>query len=309
MKTKHIILILALFNFSAVFAQIARDQDLVTLKNGYQVLGYIVEQQPGKLIKIYRPNQNDTMSVNMEDIDKISKIMVQTFSEKKREKKDTTIRIGRFNNKKNVFQFSYMFFMSLNYDVRNELLLFNDQNALFLQGGSIAYYRSLKNIYFPGLAVSYCGSKKYQTTRSSSYDSIYSYTDITNSFFQIMFENKFRICLGNPQNHRVTTLIGLNVGYVFDNSYYHYVSVGGKYKSDSYTEQSNGNFILQATFNLKVNPDNNSGFILEPGYAYYNPVIYQFQNHKESSTYSLTTHLGNIKGNYHLFTFRLSYFF
>ena len=78
---KYTLLTCLLFSMITLHAQIQRDQDLVTLKNGTQYLGYIIEQKPGKHIKIFRPTVNDTVMAKMEDIDKLSKILIQSFSE------------------------------------------------------------------------------------------------------------------------------------------------------------------------------------------------------------------------------------
>ena len=48
---------------------------------------------------MYRPNQNDTVSVNLEDIDKITKVMVNPNATAKEKKKDSTMTTGRYNNK------------------------------------------------------------------------------------------------------------------------------------------------------------------------------------------------------------------
>lgn len=73
------LLLVLLSATSTMQAQSIRDQDLVTLKNGYQVLGYIVEQRPGKTIKVFRPLENDTVEIAMPDVSKLNKIWSSLF--------------------------------------------------------------------------------------------------------------------------------------------------------------------------------------------------------------------------------------
>lgn len=293
MKTKYYLTIIVLIYSLLTYAQQPqRDQDLITLKNGYQYLGYIVEQQPGKLIKMYRPTQNDTISVNMEEIDKLSKILVQTFSEKKRTKKDSILILGRFNNKRNVYQFSYLTFIH--------------ERSNFVQGFSTAYYRNFNNRYYSGVGVNFFINRENTIYNdfpyvSSNVVSIYTAKinqEITQ--IQVMYENKFNLYF-KPQKKRFMPQLGLNAGYVFDYSTGAYIQPMPK--TGVAYEKHKGNFIGQVTLAIKINPDNNSGFIIEPGYAYYDPIIRQYTS-KENGTY-----LGYVRRTPHLFTFRLSYFF
>ena len=296
MKTNYFILLILLLNVVLIFAQDPqRDQDLITLKNGYQYLGYVVEQQPGKLIKIYRPTQNDTVIVNIENIDKLSKIMVQVFSEKKRSKSDTTLLIGRFNNKKNVYQFSYIIFQNIGS---------SNYGSDFIQGFGATYYRNFNNKYYAGLGVNFFINRKntvYSNPQSaSSFITTYSpYINENITQLQVMYENKFNLYF-KPQKRRLMPQLGINAGYVFDSSTGKYIQT---FNTNVKYEKHKGNFIGQVTLAIKINPDNNSGFIIEPGYSYYNPIIKQYDSEQNG------VYLGYVRRSPHLFTFRLSYFF
>ena len=264
------------------FSQIKRDQDLITLKNGYQLLGFIVEQQPGTAVKIFRPTQNDTITVKMEEIDKLSKIFVDTFSAQKMSKKDTSLIIGRFNNKKNVFQLSYLM-------VNGGQYYYGDA----LKGIGIAYYRSIKNHYLVGLSTSIASFSNFDDYSYSNYT-------IRSTCIQLLVENKIRLSR-RPQNKRFTALLGVNAGYVFDNSYVHTGIVSG---DETYVQkiEYTGNYTLQANISFKVNPDNNSGFIIEPGIAMYQPRLKLYNSDGAYLGYKQVANSG-------LLSLRLSYFF
>ena len=110
-------ILLSLAFINNAFAQTNSDQDLITLKNGYQYLGYIIEMQPGKSIKMYRPVKNDTIIINMEDVEIRSVVSgnVETAKEdseikskqKNGIKKNETTGLNKFNNKLNINQFSF----------------------------------------------------------------------------------------------------------------------------------------------------------------------------------------------------------
>jgi hypothetical protein len=297
MKMKYTLLAIMLFSLAATNAQVQRDQDLVTLKNGTQYLGYIIEQKPGKHIKIFRPTVNDTVMAKMEDIDKLSKILIQSFSEKKIDSIDTIIETGRYNNKKNVFQFSF---------ASNYCEFYGDN---FIKGVSMAYYKNYNNRFYVGIGTTIFMNQKNEKL---IYDKtlVHSVSLKKNiQQFHLLLENKLRLSR-NYQNKRLTTLLGINAGYVFEKTSAEY-PYSPLYKTNSVQyEENKGNFILQTSLALKVNPDNNSGFIIEPGYAFYSPVVKQYNMRlNDASSSAIGNYLGYRKEACHLFTFRLSYFF
>lgn len=282
MKTKYFILILIVFSWTNLFSQIQRDQDLITLKNGFQLLGFIIEQQPGTAVKIFRPTQNDTVLVKMEEIDKLSKIMVNTFSEKTITQKDTSLKIGRYNNKKNVYQLSYLFQAGGLYSAS-------------MQGAGFAYYRNYRNYYYAGISGSYLSGYNESIDYQTGATKVYSY-----SRFQLVFENKLRLSR-RLQNKRFTTLLGVNAGYVFEGSYTN-TNIISSDNSKIRKEDFVGNYMLQTNLSFKINPDNNSGFIIEPGLIFYKPK----QKLYNSDGFYLGYQNNPI---YEMFSLRMSYFF
>jgi len=84
MRILYLIIALVLYcQLSA--AQLPSELDKVTLNNGEEHIGYIIEQMPGKHIKLYRPEENDTLTVTMEDITKLNKL-ISGISKKKKVK-------------------------------------------------------------------------------------------------------------------------------------------------------------------------------------------------------------------------------
>lgn len=49
-------------------------KDKVTLKDSSEYIGYIVEQTPGKEIKLYRAIEMDTLVLDMSDVLRLNKI-------------------------------------------------------------------------------------------------------------------------------------------------------------------------------------------------------------------------------------------
>jgi hypothetical protein len=294
---KSIFIFFTLLVCTNVFSQTKRDQDLVTLKNGNQFLGYIIEQKPGKTIKLYRPTVNDTVTVQMAEIDKLTKIFVESFADKKIETTDTIIETGRFNNKKNVYQISYAAHFCEGYGNN------------FVTGFSAAWYHSFNNKYFAGFSATIFQN---QANTLDIYDRTAEAVitlDKTINQAQFMFENKFRLSR-KPQNKRITTLFGVNVGYVLDNSRTDYPSRSVQNIYDVNYETSKGSFMFQTNLQFKVNPDNNSGFAVEPGYAYYAPIIRQYaSNVTDASGEPLGIYLGYRLEKCHIFTLKIGYFF
>ncbi len=267
-------------------AQVQRDQDLVTLKNGYQLLGYVIEQRPGKLIKVYRPVENDTVEVALTDVAKLTKIWVQPFSEKKMEARDSIIP-GRFNNKKNVFTVTYVW-----------QVLDIEQKAR--RGLGFSWNRSISRNYQAGLGTIVFGRQNPMPQRSEWFTSF-----VNHSFMQVhvLFSNQIR--LGKKvQNHRFSTLLSVNPGWVIDRTKTTFNSGDGDLKLGY--EQSRGGFTFQTGIVFRINPDNQSGFALEPGYSFYGHQVKQFASEPGTAG---STYLGFRREMNHLFTLKLSYFF
>ncbi len=270
-------------------AQMQRDQDLVTLKNGYQILGYVIEQQPGKLIRVYRPEENDTVVARMDEINKLTKIWVQTYSELKIETPpQDTLRFGRFNNKKNVFAATYVFQL-------------RDIEKYARKGVGLGYYRNFNNHYWGGFSTCFFRKQdpnpKFSDVRAN---------DASQELmqYQFLFENKLRL---SPliQSNRLTTLLALNAGFVADFSRNKCIPTTSTALDVEY-EESSGGFIFQTGLAFRINPDNNSGFMIEPGYTYYPQIVKQYSANPKTAG-------GNYLGFYrqvnHLATLKLSYFF
>jgi hypothetical protein len=287
MNIQKIFIAFFLFAFcQAVSAQVQRDQDLITLKNGYQILGYIIEQQPGKLIKIYRPEMNDTIDARMEDVSKLNKIWVQNFSEKKVEAGDSLV-FGRYNNKKNVFMASYIW---QQIDIENRAR----------KGVGISYFRNKENKFWFGFSAYAFGR---QDPNPSYADDKMNSADFSFKQYQFLSENKMRL-RWRPQNKRLTTLFTLNAGLAVDLSHNSFNSTPEQF--DIEYEQFNNGFLFQSGLAFRVNPDNNSGFLVEPGYTYSSHIVEQYSA-KPGSDNSI--YLGYRKQFNHMLTLKLSYFF
>ena len=291
MKMRIFLLAIIVFFCLNTFAQ--RDLDVITLKNGNQLLGYIIEQRTGRSITILRYSLHDTITTPIEDVDILSKILVQQFNERKIEKKtdtkegkdsivgtkDSVISIkdsvltGRFNTKKKAYQVAYM-------------AMAGGEHDRVLQGASIGYYIKFNNFYFAGIS----GSLFSQYLKENNED---------NSIFQfnLVLENKLRFTR-KTQNKRGAILIGLNAGYAFNKSERNISPVNG---TNVYREDTQGNFMLQTNMSFKINTFPNSGFIIEPAVVYYNPVITQY----DKAGY----YLGYRRGYSISIAFRLGYFF
>jgi hypothetical protein len=291
-KVKSIVICLGVLLIGAsTRAQLQRDQDLITLKNGYQILGYVIEQEPGKLIRIYRPDVPDTVIARYDEISKLTKIWVQTYSEKEVDETvietEDTLELGRYNNKKNVFHATYM-------------IQVHDQEYLERKAFGLGYMKSVENKYWGGVSA-YVFRKpnpEYSLFHDSGGPKKYL---ISQLYF--MFENKFRLS-HRPQNRRLTTLISASGGYMVDLTTKTFDATDTELDVE-YEKYSDG-LVLQGGLCFRVNPDNNSGFMIEPG------VTYAPQNVKQ---YSAPTdepdavYLGYYRKPNASFTLKLAYFF
>lgn len=267
-------------------AQIQRDQDLVTLKNGYQLLGYVIEQKPGKAIKVYRPLENDTMEVALSEISKLSKIWVQPFSEKKIEKRDSILP-GRFNNKLVVFSLGYV-------------MQWKDIERHERRGLSFAMHRRINHRYHLGFNTLLFGCQNPEPQRSD-----YSGAIANHDFLQFHFLLSNQIRLGRKmQNQRFSMMINLQSGWIFDRSKT-YVNAVNEPFSVRQENHKNG-FTIQTSMAFRINPDNQSGFSIEPGYAFFPQQVEQFNGEPGIAG---TVYLGYRREINHLFSLKLSYFF
>lgn len=267
-------------------AQVQRDQDLVTLKNGYQLLGYVIEQKPGKAIKVYRPLESDTLEVALSEISKLSKIWVQPFSEKKVEKSDSILP-GRFNNKIYVFSLGYL--MHLKDIERHER-----------RGFSVTMHRRINHRYYLGFNVAYFGRQNPEPQRSDYTGSI-----ANHDFQQFHFLLSNQIRFGEKvQNKRFSMLLNLQTGWVIDRSKT-YINAFNK-PFEVRQENHRSAFTIQTSLSFRINPDNQSGFSIEPGYAFLPQQVDQFNGEPGIAG---SIYLGFRREINHLFTFKLSYFF
>ena len=287
MRVDLMLLLLVLMSTTSTMqAQTIRDQDLVTLKNGYQVLGFIVEQRPGKAIKVFRPLENDTVEIAMADVSKLNKIWVQPFSTLNVTSKDTIIP-GRFNNKKHVFSVGYV-------------MQWRDIERRERRGISLSWQRNRSNRHLIGLQAQLFG-RQNTMPRYDGFDESNSRHEFIQ--YQFYFSNQFR--LGRKvQNRRISTLLSINAGYAVERSVSYYDQE--KTVGSVHYERAKSGFVLQTGFQIRINPDNQSGFILEPGYTYLPQMIYQYSGEKDQTG---SVYLGFRHQVNHLFTLKMSYFF
>jgi hypothetical protein len=286
----RLFLVILIFASSGIFAQVTRDQDLVTLKNGYQLLGYVVEQYPGKLIKVYRPEENDTSEVALSDISKLTKIWVQPFSAKEiqTEKQDSIPVVpGRFNNKRYVFSIHYN-------------LQWRDVESKERRGLGVSFLRNFNNRYLGGVSAIVFGTQNVRP-QYAGFDS----NNSSHRFrqFQMMFSNYYRLGK-NVQNSRVSALFSLHTGWVFEGSESNYTGNLSPF-SVNY-EKAQGAWILNAGMQFRINPDNQSGICIEPGYLFLPQNIRQYAGLPGEET---SIYLGFRRQVNHLFSLRMSYFF
>lgn len=283
-----ILLIIPILTVGLLKGQVERDQDLVTLKNGYQILGYVVEQRPGKLIKVYRPVENDTVEVALQDVSKLTKIWVQPFSEKKIEARDSVVVIpGRFNNKRNVFTASAVWQI-------------NDIEWKGRRGFGVSWHRKIDGRYHVGAGTLVFGNQNPQPMRSEWMSTLESHRFMQ---VQVLMMNQFR--LGRKvQNRRFSTVLNVNPGWVIDRTETQFTTSDGIW--DLGYERAKGGFTFQTGLAFRINPDNQSGFALEPGYAFYGHQVSQFTGKPDEAG---SVYLGFRREVSHLLSLKLSYFF
>lgn len=270
-------------------AQVERDQDLITLKNGYQYLGYVIEQQPGKLIKLYRAQENDTIAIALSDVAKLSKIWVKPFSEKmvEEEDRDSIIEIGRFNNKKNVFQVGYV-------------MQFRDIEGRERRGASIGWQRNIKNRFLIGGNILIFGRQNPET-RYAAYTAEEQRHDVLQYHFLVSSSFRFS---AKPQTRRLSTWLNVNAGYIADLSSSSYTSNSAPLEVQY--EEAKDTWTLQTGVAFRLNPDTQSGFALEPGFCLYAQTR---ELYAAVPVGSPGIFVGTRRETLSMFTLKLSYFF
>lgn len=265
--------VLMLLGKPHVTAQQNGDQRLITLHNGYQYLGYIVEQRPGKDLKLFRPAVNDTITVKLEDIEKVTRIAVKSIAPRAAKAagtSDTISRPPKFNNKKHVFQLSFLSGVVLN-GITDPL-----GPSLGLGAG---YYYSFKNRWFVGGSYQRYVGYSERFYPSNEFKPLVWYTNLNYA----VVEGRMRIT-AKPQNRRMSTLVGIQAGYLMNDFtvFYNY----GVYRESYYLEQVH-NFVAGASMCFRINPDNNSGWSFEPMITSFRPrttIRYYDSNWQEVSS-------------------------
>ncbi|MCU0435246.1 MAG: hypothetical protein MUC87_17455 [Bacteroidia bacterium] len=288
--TALIALLLFFVGFSKCYAQTVPDKDLVTLRNGNQILGYVIEQRPGESISVYRPEMNDTVKVALEDVQKISKIMITILPNDSAKKIAPIAGKGRYNNKKNVFQFGYQYMaLTSSIDEDVEYLIFDH----ILHGVCVSYFRNINNRYFPGISVSFANKKAYTYA-----DRWQNYNELSYKKMLILIENKFRLSK-KPQNFPMCFTAAFNIGFLRDKSFLEDNRIYGYSRGSFYRYQNS--FVAQTLFGFKINPDKKSGFILEIGVSW---------NRQRINVYNIYNSLSKkINSWEYIPTVRLQYFF
>jgi hypothetical protein len=255
--------------------------DLVTMTNGYQLLGKIIEQRPGIDLKLYREIEKDTLTLVQDSIEKIAVVDMSRFAEKKVTPKDTVLQTGRFNTKKNVYAFSWNMDYNEMFPLRNiampDTVGYPDY-TIVPSGLGFGYMRSIRNTFFVG------GSMALLVKLQKSYfaDETFSrYADFWASF-KMMLEAKVRLSR-RPQSKRFTALLGLAAGdqvIEYDRTWYEYTAISSNngvpvmgYTTRPKMYLGGHVFTVQSSVTLKINPDNNSGFAIEPLVAFSRPMV------------------------------------
>ena len=81
---KTVLILLIFLSASVGFSQGNVPKDKITLKDSSEHIGYIIEQVPGKEIKLYDPLKLDTIVIKMNNVLRLNKM----FDEKQLRSKD-----------------------------------------------------------------------------------------------------------------------------------------------------------------------------------------------------------------------------
>lgn len=262
-----------------------QSMDLVTMTNGYQLLGKIIEQRPGIDIRLYRPVENDTLTLQQDSIEKIAVVQVNRFAEKKVNAKDTSLDVGRFNTKNNVYSISWI--MSDNV-LRPQWGLEKPDSTAYWNywvrsnGLDLGYMRSIRNTFFWGGSIAVM---KKQLISYINDDPSYHYNSWGS--IKVMLECKVRLSR-RMQSKRFTVLYGLAAGdhlISYWRTYNHYITrvlpdgqqVSG-FERSSLVSLEGHKLTVQSSLTLKINPDNTSGISIEPFFAYSRPEVTTIYN-------------------------------
>ena len=164
----------------------------------------------------------------------------------------------------------------------------------------VGYFKNFDNKYWGGISGYVFRSQDPKPLYNFEHQSL---SDNNLSQLFLLFENKFRLT-HRPQNRRLTTLLSLNAGYMVDMSHASFEPTT-ELLDVEYEEASDG-LILQAGLTFRVNPDNNSGFMIEPGITFAPKNIKQYSAPTDQPD---AVYLGYYRQTNALFTLKLGYFF
>jgi hypothetical protein len=232
---------------------------LITLTNGYQVMGTLIETETGDSISIIREVLKDTLRIAQSDIAQINFAYIGCGAKNYLDSLKMIKPISPGYNSKPIIM---------------QLSTFLIGSPYLPQGGSIAVLKSYRNFYQFGGSFGYATSHKI--TKPDSINLSESRTEIA----QLLLENKFR--LSNRAQHKRGVLMYIfNCGYTFNMSYKKTIAPDG---SPVRTEKGMNAVTTQHLLGLRLNTDDNSGFLIEAGITYlplrnkivdHNPVIYR----------------------------------
>lgn len=313
---KYLFLLFVITGIQPLRAQYRSEpMDLITMTSGYQLLGKIIEQRPGIDLKLYRAVEKDTLTLAQDSIEKIAVVEMSRFAEKKVSKKDTVLQAGRFNTKKNVYTISWNMSHNEMYSLQGIAppdSVRHRAYAIDPSGLGFGYMRSIRNTFFWGgsMAIQVKLYERYSYLGDKSY-----FVDSWASF-KMMLEAKLRLSR-RPQSKRFTALLGLAAGdqiIGYGRTWYEYrgtISSGDDvlplHTTHLLMVTNTHAFTVQGSMTFQINPDNNSGFVIEPLIAYCRPMARTiYRNYKGYP--GLT---GTIRSMYSLNTLglRIGYFF
>jgi hypothetical protein len=231
------LLVFGFFIAKTGFTQTEGD-DIVTLKNGEELRGYIIEQKPGVYIRLLQSPLNDTLKIEFDQIEmlrtNVNQIKTKSESDST-ETKDLKLELSelRFNDRKHY----------VNFGVSRSGGEWNSVNM------HLSALRTVSPNLQLGLGINVLG-----------------YDGHINHDLQwvLPITLELRQVLRKMKNNRIANMLNLSAGYsvVIDGEYY-----AGPTSPENFVVFKNGLF-LNPSYGFRVNLSRNVGLIFEIGYQF-----------------------------------------
>lgn len=234
-------------------------EDVVLLKNGSEHIGKIIEQKPSQHIRLLQLPSNDTLTIRLEEIDRILKREIQVLPEAEIQAQTAPKHVPEtIETEANYHQSNYHFHI-------NGMASGGDYASV---GLGVGLYRRIGPVLQLGAVFNYYGStRNFDTSRGPA--------------GSIPFGLDIEYMIQSTRQNRLGLQLGCQLGYNF-------VTQGGHQRNDKNAYFNNGLYV-HPSIGFRCNIWKEAGLLLELGYqniqskSYYSDNNALIQKHSFSN--------------------------